>query len=100
MTGQMGGAARRVSAGLFSFVLLASALPGTNWTLAPVDQAITPGDFALVQVYPGSASAVAARATATGATDVAALGAVNVVTARMTAGGLRALRGDARGVFI
>jgi serine protease AprX len=96
----MGEAVRRVSAGLLSFVLLASALPGTNWTLAPIDPEIRAGDFALVRVDTGAAELVAATAGAAGATDVTALDAIDVVVARVSADALTTLRRDPRVDFI
>jgi serine protease AprX len=95
MTGQMGDTARRLSAAFFALALLIAALPGTSWT-APIDPALGAGDYALIQVAHGTADAVAARATAAGATDVAALDNLDLVTARVTSDALGALSRDAR----
>src|SRR2546423_5909059 len=95
MTGHMGDTARRLVAASFAFALLFTGLPGTNWT-AITDPDLAPGDYALVQVAHGTASAVAARATAAGATDVAALDKLDIVTARVSADAIRTLQSDAR----
>jgi serine protease AprX len=95
MTGQMGGTARRLLAAFFSFALLFTALPETDWT-AFTDPGLAAGDYALVQVAHGAAGAVAARATAAGATDVAALDTIDIVTARLSAEAIRALQTDSR----
>jgi serine protease AprX len=96
MTGQMGGSARRLSAAFFALVLVAAALPGTNWTAVPTDPDLAAGDYALVQVTHGAAGAVAAKATAAGATDVAALDKLDIVTARLSPDALRSLQTDSR----
>jgi serine protease AprX len=96
MTGQMGDTARRLVAASLALALLVAALPGTNWTAAPTDPDLAAGDYALVQVTHGSASAVAAKATATGATDVAALDKLDLVTARLSSDALRSLQSDSR----
>jgi serine protease AprX len=93
--GQMGHTASRLSGALFVFALLFTGLPGTSWT-AITDPDLTPGDYALVKVAHGTAGAVAARATAAGATDVAALNTINLVTARLSADAIRALQNDSR----
>ena len=95
MMGQTGDSARRLLAALFAVVLVLSNLPGTNWT-APLDPDLAAGDYALVQVAHGTAGAVAARAAASGATDVAALDAIDVVTARVSGEAIRALQADPR----
>ena len=95
MTGQMGDFARRLSGAFFALALLVTALPGTSWT-APIDPSLAAGDYALVQVAHGTAGAVAAKATAAGATDVAALDTLDVVTARLSTNALRALQSDSR----
>jgi serine protease AprX len=95
MTGQMGDTARRLSTAFFALALLIAALPGTSWT-APIDPALGAGDYALIQVAHGTADAVAARATAAGATDVAALDNLDIVTARVSTDALGALSRDAR----
>jgi len=79
----------------FAFALLSTALPGTSWT-APIDPNLAAGDYALVQVAHGTADAVAARATAAGATDVAALDTIDLVTGRLSADALRSLQTDSR----
>ncbi len=95
MTGQMGDTARRLLAASFAFALLFTALPGTNWT-AITDADLVAGDYALVQVAHGTAGAVAARATAAGATDVTALDTIDMVTGRVSADSLQALQRDSR----
>src|SRR5213593_1130021 len=95
MTGQMGDTARRLLAASFAFALLFTALPGTNWT-AITDADLVAGDYALVQVAHGTAGAVAAKATAAGATDVAALDTIDFVTARVSADAVRVLSTDPR----
>jgi serine protease AprX len=95
MTARMGVSVRRLVAASFALALLISALPGTNWT-APIDPSLGVGDYALLQVSHGTAAAVAAKATAAGATDVAALDKLDIVTARLSAEALRALKSDWR----
>src|SRR6267378_2367257 len=99
MTGQMGDTARRLLAAFFAFALLFTALPGTSWT-AITDTDLVAGDYALVQVAHGTAGAVAAKATAAGATDVAALDMIDIVTARLSTEALRSLQGDSRVSFM
>lgn len=99
MTGQTGGIARRFWAAFLALALLLTALPGTSWT-AYTDPAVAAGGYALVQVMHGAASAVAARATAAGATDVAALDTIDVVTARLSTEAARTLGSDPRVSFI
>jgi serine protease AprX len=99
MTGQMGDTARRLLAAFFALALIITALPGTNWT-APTDPNLAAGDYALIQVAPGTAGAVAAKATAAGATDVAALDKLDIVTARMSADSLRSLQNDSHVTFM
>src|SRR5438876_1097120 len=94
MTGQMGDSARRLLAAFFALSLLVAILPGTNWTAVPADPDLSPGDYALVQVTHGTAGAVAAKATAAGATDVAALDKLDLVTARLSPEALRSLQND------
>src|SRR5438034_10283644 len=96
MTGQMGDSARRLLAAFFALALLLASLPGTNWTAVPTDPDLSAGDYALVQVTHGTAGAVAAKATAAGATDVAALDKLDLVTARLSADALRSLQSDPR----
>src|SRR5437867_7155410 len=96
MTGQMGDSARRLLAAFFALSLLVAILPGTNWTAVPADPDLSPGDYALVQVAHGTAGAVAAKATAAGATDVAALDKLDIVTARLSSDALRSLESDSR----
>src|SRR5207244_7270603 len=96
MTGQMGDSARRLLAAFFALALLVASRPGTNWTAVPADPDLSPGDYALVQVAHGTAGAVAAKATAAGATDVAALDKLDLVTARLSADALRSLQSDSR----
>jgi len=96
MTGQMGDSARRLLAAFFALSLLVASLPGTNWTAVPADPDLSAGDYALVQVAHGTAGAVAAKATAAGATDVAALDKLDLVTARLSADALRSLQSDSR----
>ena len=95
MTGQMGDTTRRLQAAFFAFALLFTALPGTSWT-APTDSDLVDGDYALVQVAHGTAAAVAARAKDAGATDVAALDTIDMVTARVSSDAIRALQHDSR----
>ncbi|HEY8786600.1 MAG TPA: S8 family peptidase [Candidatus Limnocylindria bacterium] len=82
-------------AAFFALALLFTALPGTSWT-APIDPTLAAGDYALIQVAHGTAGAVAAKATAAGATDVAALDKLDLVTARLSADALGSLQSDAR----
>src|SRR5437879_11799610 len=96
MTGQMGDSARRLLAAFFALALLVASRPGTNWTAVPADPDLSPGDYALVQVAHGTAAAVAAKATAAGATDVAALDKLDLVTARLSGDALRSLQSDSR----
>ena len=99
VTGQMGDSARRLGAAFLALALLLTALPGTSWT-APIEGNLAAGDYALVQVAHGTASAVAAKATVAGATDVAALNTLDIVTARLSTDALRSLQGDSRVSFI
>ncbi len=99
MTGQVGDSARRLLAAFFALALLITALPGTSWT-APIDPNVAAGDYALVQVAHGTAGAVAARATAAGATNVSALDTIDLVTARVTTESIRILSLDRRVVAI
>src|SRR5437899_4895737 len=96
MTGELGDSARRLLAAFFAPALLVASLPGTNWTAVPADPDLSPGDYALVQVTHGTAGAVAAKATAAGATDVAALDKLDIVTARLSADAIRSLQSDSR----
>jgi serine protease AprX len=100
MTGRRGGALRRFVAVFAVSVLLLAAVPGTNWTQAPVDPALASGGYALLRVGHGAAGAVAAKALAAGATDVAALDTIDIVTARVSDDAVRALRSDPRVAFI
>jgi len=100
MTGRTGGVLRHRVALFAASLLLLAAVPGTNWTGAPVDPALASGGYALVRVGHGAAGAVAGEAQASGATEVAALEAIDVVTARVTEQTIRALRSDARVAFI
>jgi serine protease AprX len=95
MTGQMGDSARRLLAAFCALALLFTALPGTSWT-AFTDPDLRGGDYALVRVAHGAASAIAAKASAAGATDVAALDTIDMVTARVSAEAIRALQNDSR----
>jgi len=99
MQGQMGDPARRLLAAFVALALLITALPGTSWT-APSDPSLGAGDYAIVQVVHGTAGAVAAKATAAGATDVAALDKLDIVTARVSDDSLRSLQNDSRVSFI
>src|SRR2546425_11938914 len=100
MTGRTGGVLRRGVALFAASVLFFAATPGTNWTAAPVDPALASGGYALVRVGHGAAGAVAREAQASGATEVAALDAIDVVTACISDDGLRALRSDPRVAFV
>jgi serine protease AprX len=95
MQGQMGDTARRLLAALCALALLITALPGTSWT-APTDPNLAAGEYALVEVAHGTAAAVAAKATAAGATDVAALDKLDIVTARISSDALQSLQNDWR----
>ena len=100
MTGRTGGVLRRGVALFAASVLFLAVAPGTNWTAAPVDPALASGGYALVRVGHGAAGAVAAEVQASGATEVAALDAIDVVTARISDDALRALRSDPRVAFV
>jgi len=100
MQGQMGDPARRLLAALFALALVVGALPGTNWTTAPTDPDLATSDYALVQVAHGAADAVAAKAVAAGATDVAALDTLDLVTARLSPDALRSLQADSRVAYL
>jgi serine protease AprX len=91
----MGETSRRLVAAVCALALLFTALPGTSWT-AQIDPAITADAFALIQVAHGTAKAVAAKAAAAGANDVAALDAIDVVTARLSVDAVRTLGADTR----
>jgi len=96
MQGQMGDPARRLLAALCALAIVVGALPGTSWTATPTDPDLAAGDYALVQVAHGAADAVAAKAVAAGATDVAALDKLDLVTARLSTDALRSLQADSR----
>ena len=99
MTSQVGDSARRLVATFFALALLITSLPGTSWT-APIDPNLAVGDYALVRVAHGTAGVVAARATAAGASDVAALDTLDIVTARLSADALRSLQSDWRVAYV
>jgi serine protease AprX len=96
MMGRMGDPTRRLSAAFFALALLIAGLPGTSWTGHPVDPDLAAGDYALVQVLHGTADALAAKVTADGATDVAALDNLDLVTARLSIDALRSIEHDTR----
>jgi serine protease AprX len=75
-------------------------LPGTGWTAAPADPDLAQGGQALIRVAHGSAEAVAAKAIAAGATEVAALSAIDVVSARLSGQAVEAVRRDGRVLLI
>ena len=91
----MGDTARRLGTAFFAFALVFTTFPGTS-RIAPTDPDLTAGDYALVQVAHGTAGAVAAKATAAGASDVAALDTIDMVTARVSGDAIRALQHDSR----
>jgi serine protease AprX len=95
MKGQMGDVTRRVLAAFLAVALFLTALPGTSWT-ADTDPDLAVGEYALIQVAHGTAIAVAAKASAAGATNVAALDTIDMVTARLSADALRVLQNDVR----
>src|SRR3989441_2886510 len=97
--GQMGDTARRLGTAFFAFALVFTTSPGTS-RIAPTDPDLTAGDYALVQVAHGAAGAVAAKATAAGATDVAALHTLDIVTARVSIDSIRSLQNDSRVSFM
>ncbi|HEV8142551.1 MAG TPA: hypothetical protein VGQ77_06810, partial [Methylomirabilota bacterium] len=76
-------------------LLLGMAVPGMPRSrLAPIDPALVPGDFALVAVAHGAAPRVARLAQDAGATETSTLDAIDLVTARVSAPTLAALRSD------
>jgi serine protease AprX len=94
------GEMRRLAAVIAALLLIGTLLPGTNWTLAPLDPALASGGYALISVGRGAAGAVADEARALGAGEVAQLDSIDVVTARVTPSTLDGLRRDRRVVFI
>jgi serine protease AprX len=100
MTGRSGEVMRRLTAFVAAALLTVTLLPGTNWTLAPLDPALASGGYALISVGRGAAEGVANEARSLGATDVAALDTIDVVTARASRGALDGLRHDARVAFV
>jgi serine protease AprX len=100
LTGRPGETVKRFSAGFLALALVLGVLPGTNWTDAPTDPDLAPGDYAVVQVAHGTAAAVAVKAASAGATDVAALDTIDVVTGRLPSPAMRALRADPRVAFL
>jgi serine protease AprX len=90
----------RIAAMAATVLLVANLVPGTNWTLAPIDPALASGGYALISVGRGAAGAIAEEARGLGASDVAALGSIGVVTARFTPSALDGLRRDRRVAFI
>ena len=97
---RLGPLTRRWAVVFATIVLCAAALPGANWTAAPIDPAVVSGGYALVRVAHGAAVSVANAARAAGASEVAALDAIDMVTAVVTPDALRAMRFDARVKFI
>jgi serine protease AprX len=76
-------------------LLLGMAVPGMPPSRqAPIDPALVPGDFALVAVAHGAAPRVARLAQDAGATETSTLDAIDLVTARVSAPTLAALRSD------
>src|SRR5438132_1512199 len=100
MTRRLGEVRGRIATMVAALLLIATLLPGTNWTLAPLDPAFASGGYALISVGRGAAEAVADEARALGADDVASLDAIAVVSARVTSSALDGLRRDARVAFI
>src|SRR5438132_752585 len=100
MTRRLGEVRGRIATMVAALLLIATLLPGTNWTLAPLDPAFASGGYALISVGRGAAEAVADEARALGADDVASLDAIDVVSARVTSSALDGLRRDARVAFI
>src|SRR5213594_4196780 len=96
MMKRLGPLTRRWAVVFATIVLCAATLPGANWTAAPLDPAVVSGGYALVRVARGAAVSVANAARAAGATDVAALDAIDMVTAVVTPYALRAMRVDGR----
>src|SRR5437764_3820282 len=100
MTRRLGEVRGRAATMVAALLLIATLLPGTNWTLAPLDPAFASGGYALISVGRGAAEAVADEARALGADDVASLDSIDVVSARVTSSALDSLRRDARVAFI
>jgi serine protease AprX len=100
VTVRLGEVQGRIAAIAATLLLVANLLPGTNWTLAPIDPAIAFGGYALISVGRGAARAVADEARALGAADVTELDSIGVVTARVTPSALDGLRRDGRVAFI
>ena len=100
MTRRLGEVRGRIATMVAALLLIATLLPGTNWTLAPLDPAFASGGYALISVGRGAAGAVADEARALGADDVASLDSIDVVSARVTSSALDSLRRDARVAFI
>jgi len=100
MTRRLGEVRGRAATMVAALLLIATLLPGTNWTLAPLDPAFASGGYALISVGRGAAGAVADEARALGADDVASLDSIDVVSARVTSSALDSLRRDARVAFI
>jgi serine protease AprX len=90
----------RIAAVAATLLLIAALVPGTNWTLAPLDSALASGGYALISVGRGAAGAVADEARGLGATGVAALDSIDIVTAQVTPSALAGLRRDERVAFI
>ena len=100
MIGRLGEVRGHTAAVVAALVLVGTLLPGTNWTLVGVDPALASGGYALISVSRGAAGAVADEARTLGATEVAALDSIDVVTARVAPQSLDGLRHDARVGFI
>src|SRR5438045_2751577 len=100
MTRRLGEVRARAATMVAALLLIATLLPGPNWTLAPLDPAFASGGYALISVGRGAAEAVADEARALGADDVASLDSIDVVSARVTSSALDSLRRDARVAFI
>jgi serine protease AprX len=77
-------------------LILVATLPATSWTAAPADPHLAQGAQALIRVAHGSAGAIAAKATAAGATEVVAFSAIDVVSARLSGEAVEAMRRDPR----
>ena len=54
MTRRLGEVRGRIATMVAALLLIATLLPGTNWTLAPLDPAFASGGYALISVGRGA----------------------------------------------
>src|SRR2546425_9136832 len=86
---------RAVAAGLAVALLLGTAWSGrVNAFHANVDPSLRAGDLALLEVGRGTAWSVSRELAAAGATEINALDAIDVITARVTDSAIAKISSD------